>query len=159
MFRSQPSFLPALLLFLLLPGCEGSALPDALPGDEIVILDAPVEDTGLEALWQAPSEEEIEDGLEWGNPTRIAIGDGYVAVLDPTLSRVHLFSGTGERDGSFGRAGDGPGEFAQSRWIGVKGDSILVQTAQNSLDWLVPDRSGTPGDPRGPPTRGDPGRA
>lgn len=116
--------------------------------------DAPEQgDQGLEFLWRAPGEAEVLDGAEWANPTWLAMNDGRIAVLDPQLARVHLFTPDGERSGSFGRRGEGPGELSRPTSLGIQGDSILVAGAFTSpaLQWFGIDGTylgslGTPAD-------------
>jgi hypothetical protein len=146
-----PALAPGLALAGLLAGCDDRAPSEAgfrvdtLGGVEhTVAADAPVQgDQGLELLWQAPSEAEVREGSAWANPTRIAVNDRHVAVLDPQLSRVHLFTPEGERSASFGRRGEGPGEFSRPATLEVYGDSVLVMNAFASppFQWFGPDGS------------------
>jgi hypothetical protein len=122
-----------LLVALLIAGCSGDQpdlfrveLVDGVPHS--VAADSPEHgNTTLELLWEAPSPDEILDGADWANPTAVAADDGTVAVLDPQLPRVHVFTPEGARAGSFGRRGGGPGEFTQPMDVAVSGDTILVR--------------------------------
>lgn len=80
----------------------------------------------LELLWEAPSSAERLEGSRWANPTQLAADASGVAVLDPQLSQVHIFTRDGERTGSLGRSGDGPGELAQGISIALHGDTVVV---------------------------------
>jgi hypothetical protein len=154
---------PALVLVLagVLPGVLASCADDALPEagfrvetlggiEHTVTTNVPEQGgQGLELLWSAPDEARVLDGSEWANPTRIAVNDRYVAVLDPQLPRVHLFAISGEPAGGFGRRGEGPGELARPGSVAVDGDSILVVSALTSpgFQWFRMDGGflGSPG--------------
>lgn len=132
--RPTPLYLVAMLVLLFAAGCSDAPAPngllrvDTLDGVEhTVAADTPERgDQALEFLWRAPDEVTVHEGTEWANPSAIAMNEDYVAVLDPQLARVHLFTSDGERAGSFGEPGEGPGELQQPMSLGVQGDSILV---------------------------------
>ncbi len=125
-------------------GSEASLRVETVGGIEhTVAADHPERgDERLEFLWRAPDEAAVRDGSEWANPTNIALNENYIAVLDPQLSRVHLFTSDGERAGSFGQSGEGPGELARPMSLAVHGDSIMVAETLRvpSLQWF--DREG-----------------
>jgi hypothetical protein len=107
-----------------------------------VAVDAPERgDASLELLWEAPSRDEIMDGAEWANPTQLTANDRLVAVLDPQLARVHVFTPDGDRAGSFGRRGGGPGEFTNPVALAVHGDTIMVRDPRRPAVQLF-DRTG-----------------
>jgi hypothetical protein len=57
----------------------------------------------------------------------VRLGEGRVAVANSGSSEVRIFSDSGELLHSFGRAGEGPGEFrSMGRIFLLPGDSILV---------------------------------
>lgn len=115
-----------------------SGCADSDPGDRFrvetldgvphsVAADAPEwSDATLELLWEAPPPDELLDGADWANPTQLAANHHGVAVLDPQLSRVHLFAPDGTRAGSVGRRGEGPGELTRPTQLAVLGDTIFV---------------------------------
>ena len=93
-------------------------------------------DEGLERLWVAPGDAEVLDGTEWANPSGVAVGEDFVAVLDPRIPRVHVFGTDGARETSFGRDGEGPGELGGASQIAVDGDSIVVFRFGQPLQWF-----------------------
>ncbi len=80
---------------------------------------------GAEGLWRRSEEwrvvEEFRVGNVQGNPDEelatsrnnsVTLGpNGQIFVLDRSLDRIVVFSGGGEFVRSFGRSGEGPGEF------------------------------------------------
>lgn len=146
------------LACLLMAGCAGDGSEpepvvqvDSLDGVEHTrVADAPLAQE-LVHLWSAPNESVLMEGTEWANPTSVAASEDHIAVLDPQISRIHLFSPDGERAGSFGRAGEGPGELANPTSIALHGDSVLVSRslAHPPLQWFGTDGTlrGTPGGP------------
>jgi hypothetical protein len=93
-----------------------------------VAADAPERvEAALELLWEAPTTAELLDGSDWANPSQIAADAGGVAVSDPQLGRVHLFSPEGERIRSVGRRGSGPGELNGPGTLALHGDTLVVQ--------------------------------
>jgi hypothetical protein len=149
--RPSPATALALALAAVLAGCGDSASSesgfrvDTLGGIEHTVAAERPErgDERLDLLWSAPDEARVLDGSEWANPTRIAVNDRVVAVLDPQLPRVHLFTASGEPAGSFGRRGEGPGELSRPVSVAVEGDSVLVVSALTSpgFQWFRLDGS------------------
>ncbi|MEM7414152.1 MAG: 6-bladed beta-propeller [Gemmatimonadota bacterium] len=57
----------------------------------------------------------------------VVADDGSIVVTDRRSRQIRVFDNSGTHLRSFGRAGDGPGEFASSPWIaGVAGDSVFA---------------------------------
>lgn len=83
-------------------------------------------DATLDLLWEAPAADEVLDGADWADPTQLAANERGVVVLDPQLSRIHVFTAAGDRQGSIGRRGEGPGEISRPMGLGVHGDTIMV---------------------------------
>ncbi len=146
------SKVPSLLaLALLLAACAEQADPDptvrvdTLGGVEHTVADAHPErgDEGLEFLWRAPDEATVFEGTDWSNPMQIAMSEDHIAVLDAQTARVHLFTPEGQRNGSFGRSGEGPGELSNPTGLGIHGDSILVASMMGTpaLQWFGLDGS------------------
>ena len=55
------------------------------------------------------------------------VGDASIAVLDHGNSRVAIFGQSGTFQQSFGRAGEGPGEFIAPTWVGAcRSDALLI---------------------------------
>jgi hypothetical protein len=69
------------------------------------------------------------------------LDDGRIVVLDRQADQLHLFSEAGEFIRSFGRSGDGPGEFANIATVTVAaGDSIIVlDRRHNRISVFHPD--------------------
>lgn len=60
-------------------------------------------------------------------PDVIRLSDGRIAVLDLLAREVRVFNPDGTRSFSFGRQGQGPGEFiSPDRMAQIRGDSIVV---------------------------------
>jgi hypothetical protein len=76
--------------------------------------------------WQAAPSIDRSSIPDWEQPSRVAIGDGEVYVLDAMSDRVHAFSESGERLRSIGRSGRGPGEFVSSFGLAVFGEWLAV---------------------------------
>ncbi|TVP56333.1 MAG: hypothetical protein EA351_08065 [Gemmatimonadales bacterium] len=143
-----PSLLALVLAFA---ACADGADPDptvrvdTLGGIEHTVVEDHPErgDEGLEFLWRAPDEATVFEGTEWSNPTRIAMSEDHIAVLDAQAARVHLFTPDGQRNGSFGRSGEGPGELSNPTGLGIHGDSILVTSMMGTpaLQWFGLDGS------------------
>ena len=72
------------------------------------------------------SEQWVLQGPTWQNPSVVHAAAGLVVVVDPPADRVHLVSGSGELLRSFGRSGDGPGEFRDLRDALFDGDRVVV---------------------------------
>jgi hypothetical protein len=125
--------LPALVLAL--QGCGDGTAPgdptfrvDTLDGvPHSVAADAPELGEGeVVLLWEAPPEAELLDGATWANPVRVSADERGVAVVDPQLAQVHLFSPDGAREGSVGRRGSGPGELTAIGVVTLRGDTLLI---------------------------------
>lgn len=56
---------------------------------------------------------------EFNLPVQIAVRAGVVYVVDTMNFRVQIFNADGEFVGLFGQMGDGPGDFARPKGIGV----------------------------------------
>ncbi|MFA4925515.1 MAG: 6-bladed beta-propeller [Candidatus Aminicenantales bacterium] len=74
-----------------------------------------------------PSSDPEKDGLIFRQLSSIASDiDGRVALLDMGECRVYLFSPSGKLISSFGRRGQGPGEFSFPMKVGFYKDLIYV---------------------------------
>ena len=72
----------------------------------------------------------------------VAGGNGVWYVLDATTPTVHMLDGDGARLGTFGREGEGPGEFLGPVAVAVGGDAVAVadarrQEVEPSGRWLA----------------------
>lgn len=56
----------------------------------------------------------------------VVMNDGSIAIGQPQDRSVRFFRSDGTPDGSFGRAGEGPGEFVAISRVGVRGDSLWI---------------------------------
>jgi len=70
------------------------------------------------------------DGPEWQQFGMIVGMDfdaaGNLYILDGQAAQVLVVDGDGDRVREFGRAGEGPGEFEDARWIGVTADGSAM---------------------------------
>jgi hypothetical protein len=96
------------------------------------VLDA---QTYVSYLWEV-------EGPGWEDPTRVHVGSGVIAVVDPTAGRVHLVTASGESRGSIGQQGGGPGEFLRLVDAFPYGDGFAVLDAgKSSIEYLDLDGS------------------
>lgn len=124
---------PTLLGVLMLPGCGGAA-----PADEAVVRDS----AGVRIVESAPhdrpadfavvAEPALEIGMLEGPPeytfrniaTARRLEDGRILVAD--VDDLKLYDPAGRHLATFGRAGEGPGEFTRIRTVYPCGDELLV---------------------------------
>ena len=94
------------------------------------VIELPAEDRWLEADFEEVYRVGAIDGPEWQQFGMIAGLDfdavGNLHILDGQAARVFVVSLDGERIREYGRAGEGPGEFEEARWIGVAGDGRAI---------------------------------
>ena len=129
-----------LCLALSVIGCAGEESPaDDLAGEGAVITDsASVELVSNSGSGWSPASRwrlhpdlqvgDVDGPMAFGNVRWVAPGpDGGMLVLDSQSRRVHLFARDGSHRRSFGREGDGPGEFRRPASVTfVPGDRIAV---------------------------------
>jgi len=66
---------------------------------------------------------------------------GGIALLHSTSSRIRFFDSSGREIGTFGRAGDGPGEFRNPRQGGWIGDTLWIADGiLRRVTLIAPDR-------------------
>jgi hypothetical protein len=67
-------------------------------------------------------------------------GEGEIVVTQTLDAALVVFDARGERQGSFGRRGSGPGEFQTIGFLGWRGDSIWVtDPRQRRMTFIAPD--------------------
>ena len=126
---------------------DGSADPPAGdgPGPDVVV--SP--DVGAAAIRVAadPSAS-IGGGEEEGSPYLLGrvngvgrLQDGRIVLVDVLAGEVRLFESDGSHVWTFGRPGEGPGEFQQPRYVGQASDgSILIWDDRSArITELTPD--------------------
>lgn len=98
--------------------------------------DAPGSATSGEAgalpRWSLAPEPELRigggdgEGALYRVTDAVRLPDGRVAVVNAGAHQVRPVSPDGRTVGTFGREGDGPGEFRMPTWIGMRGDTVVV---------------------------------
>lgn len=74
--------------------------------------------------------------------TVVLADDGTLYVLESQAREVRIFGPNGERLGTRGRPGQGPGEFTRPAAIGLIGDTLWVRDAgRQRISWFGPDGS------------------
>lgn len=72
-------------------------------------------------------EEEWRDvGEDWEGPSRLAVTDHIVYVLDPLARTVHIVTYDGIENGKIGQSGEGPGELLRPHAVAVCDKRIVV---------------------------------
>jgi hypothetical protein len=106
---------------------------DSLPGGIRRTISAHPVDSGRWRLVRARDIQPPEsDSAELANPQDVAItDDGTVLVVDARPTTIKVFNPDGRLARTIGRDGSGPGEFRVA-FIGVLGDTLVAQDAQNS---------------------------
>jgi hypothetical protein len=99
-------------------------------------------DEVLSTTWRVEGDDRDGGSGVWEEPVRVRFADDRVYVLDRMADRVYVI---GSRDGepthTFGRSGEGPGEFMQSFGLAVDGTDIVVgDGSKASLEFF--DREG-----------------
>lgn len=142
--------------FLLLAACGGSDLgtdevAEELTGEFIATGssrngDSPEEDSHEEGAQDVPvyiGREEIEidgaGGSLFGRISGVALDpEGRLLVIDPSSSRLHVIAEDGSEVLSFGRAGEGPGEFASPccPFVGPEGTVWVVSPGLRRVDGI-----------------------
>ncbi|OGD15995.1 MAG: hypothetical protein A2W20_07675, partial [Candidatus Aminicenantes bacterium RBG_16_66_30] len=83
-----------------------------------------------------------DENLAFFMPSAIAVdGAGNLYVLDTGNHRVQKFSPDGKHLATFGRRGQGPGEFQYPAWLAVDGKGFIYVTDPNNqrIQVLTPD--------------------
>jgi hypothetical protein len=71
---------------------------------------------------------------------RMAIGlDGWIYTLHPRVPEILIHGPDGSPLGSFGREGEGPGEFTRPIGVGVLGDTVWVTDRGSSVSYFSVD--------------------
>lgn len=116
--RGHPFLIPELVAAILLAGCASGG------SGENAFEDVPV--WRLEEVLRTG--DVVDPDLGFSRVTSIgAAGDGRIFVLDGQERQVRVFSPEGERLGTIGRQGSGPGEFESPSGLGVLGDTVWVE--------------------------------
>ena len=87
-------------------------------------------------------DEAAGDTVFLGDDVTVSVDSrGQVYVTDRDLHSIRVFSGTGDRIGTIGRAGEGPGEFASRPQIQVGPADTLyaLETRANRITVFAPD--------------------
>jgi hypothetical protein len=72
----------------------------------------------------------------------VRFSDGRIAVANGRTFQVQVFDPTGRAVASFGRQGDGPGEFAELRYIcRMRGDTLIASDGGRTHVVFAPDGS------------------
>ena len=71
-----------------------------------------------------------DDWVMIGGVTPLPAGD--LLISDYRTGALYRFGPDGMAKGRFGRSGDGPGEFRDAGWVGVRGDTIWLWDARAS---------------------------
>ncbi len=94
------------------------------------VFELPAEDRWLDSDFEEVYRVGAIDGPEWQQFGMIAGLDfdavGNLHILDGQAARAFVVSVDGQRVREYGRAGEGPGEFEEARWIGVAADGRAV---------------------------------
>lgn len=113
------------------------ATASALEAQPIIRL--PADDRWLESGFEEVYRVGSLDGPEWQQFGTIAGVDfdagGGLHILDAQTGRVLVVDLDGDRIREYGRAGEGPGEFEDARWIGVAaaGQAIVFDWQRNGF--------------------------
>ncbi len=97
----------------------------------------------LEKRWEAGRA--ASDSLEF---TSLRVGNiaadhaGRLYVLDPVRLTIAVLDSSGRYTGTFGRRGNGPGEFASAGSISVSRDGLIVVYDAENLRWAAFDHRG-----------------
>lgn len=105
---------PLVLLGAVVAGGCGDLVPegeDAVPRLELVEVDRIGSVDGPDAF---------------SDVAEVAVGGGELYVLERQRSQVVRVDASGDRSGTFGRGGSGPGEFSRPTTLGVTGERIWV---------------------------------
>lgn len=139
---------------LLLAGCAGGDDEAwqgtiARDGETVVVRNpaAPLLPDGavtVERRWAVPGDALDDANAAWGRPFDVAIRGDTAFVLDVRNKAVHVVSLDGRWVRSFGRAGNGPGEFGIPSGLVTYGDSLAVfELMKGALQLFSP--AGVPG--------------
>ena len=147
-----------LSLFLLATACSEPAPPVAdgvsvVPGSTFELPAVPQEarTDRIELVEELVIGERGDDDnylLSWSIDV-VAVTDGRIFVLDAVNNRIQTFTADGEFVGSFGRAGEGPGELSTVWDFVLVGETLHVQQMTGFR------RFGLDGQPQGDNTRAD----
>ena len=116
---------------------------DTLPGGIVRTINTHPIDSGR---WSLVRERDIQppanDSAELLEPADVALADdGSVLVAETKPAHVKVFDRDGRFVRSIGREGSGPGEF-RAAWIGVRGDTLVVQDPRNTRATMFNFRTG-----------------
>jgi len=90
-------------------------------------------------VWSAISEARTGAEVEYTRIQDVSVRNETFFVLDPMLRQVFIYTLAGEHIGTFGRKGDGPGEFSRPpTQLGWKGDTLWVLDYPNRIHYFSP---------------------
>jgi len=150
----RPSSMPwgiACLYLLFLSSCQGgdSNPPLVVQRDSagIQIVEAMRPLWGDSSLWRIDPDPVVDLTLTGSGPAHefYRVGsmkqrpDGSLMLANRSSEEVRMYSATGEFLGSFGREGDGPGEFRGLRVIENAGDTLLAMDSDGRVTVVAPD--------------------
>lgn len=125
------------------PPAALSVRTDTLPGGIVRTISLHPADSGR---WSLVAERDIQppatDSAELLEPSDVALADdGSVLVAESKPAHVKVFDAQGRFVRTIGREGSGPGEF-RAPWIGVRGDTLVVQDPRNTRATMFNFRTG-----------------
>ena len=150
----RPASIPwgiAFLCLVFLPSCQrGDSTPPLVverdsAGIQIVEAMRPL--WGDSSLWRIDPDPVVDLTLTGSGPAHefYRVGsmkqrpDGSLMLANRSSEEVRMYSATGEFLGSFGREGDGPGEFRGLRVIENAGDNLLAMDSDGRVTVVAPD--------------------
>jgi hypothetical protein len=86
----------------------------------------PAPEVSIAPVWEISGDEPGGSMPIWQRPTRIALGDGEIFILDELSRQVHVLDRSGEWMRTIGREGGGPGEFLRPYALLVADRHLIV---------------------------------
>lgn len=89
--------------------------------------------------WSVTPEGRTGDEIEFTKIYDVSAYEGTFYLLDPILRQVFIYSTSGDHLGTFGRKGDGPGEFSRPPTrLGWANDTLWVLDPPNRIHYFSP---------------------